>query len=175
LVGRPCPRGIGQRGQRRSTTSTGRSAWRRSGRKSAGATVHRRDSSGVRSWNPSRRYRRREPRRYSCMRGHVQDHTKLRAPTTNLVRGGSLAAIIIEWGDPANVAISRWLSTPNSDSAVCRAVDSTDPSRQAAPPRHWRERPRQPGQAHEDPRQATEGQQCPKPRIVESHSIPPTK
>ena len=122
------------------------------------SAVDNRDRSGVRSWNPSRRYRRREPRRYSCMRGHVQDHTKLRAPTTDLVRGGSLAAIIIEWGDPANVAISRWLSTPNSDNAICRAVDSTDPSRQAAPPEHWRERPGQPGQAHEDRRQATEGQ-----------------
>ena len=41
MVGRPCPRGLRQGGQRRSTTSTGRSAWRRSGRKSAGTTFHR--------------------------------------------------------------------------------------------------------------------------------------
>jgi hypothetical protein len=118
-------------------------------------------------------YNRVKPCR--CMRGRVQDHTKLRAPTTNLVHDGSLAAIIIEWGEPANVAISRWLSTPDSDNAVSGTIDSTDPGRQAAPPGHRRERPRHLGQAHEGPRQATEGQQYPKPCIVESHSIPPTR
>ena len=33
-------------------------------------------------------------------RGHVQDRPDFRAPAANMARAGSLAAIVIEWGDP---------------------------------------------------------------------------